>query len=61
VVEIGRKGNMVLGGLLLLLSIGVFVLFFFLPPYLTFIQRFLVLGVGFMLMIGSMGEMMRET
>ena len=56
-----RKGNMVLGGLLLLLSVGCFASFFVLPPYITFIQKVLVLGIGFMLMIAGMGEIMRET
>lgn len=56
-----RKGNMVLGGLLLLLSVGCFASFFVLPSYITFIQKVLVLGIGFMLMIAGMGEMMRET
>jgi len=56
-----RKGNMVLGGLLLLLSVGCFASFFVLPSYITFIQKVLILGIGFMLMIAGMGEMMRET
>jgi len=56
-----RKGHMVVGGLLLLLSVGFFVSFFILPPYITLVQKILVLGVGFMLMIAGMGEMMRET
>ena len=52
---------MVLGSLLLFLAVACFVGFFLLPPYLTFIQKVLVLGIGFMLMIAGMGEIMRET